>query len=236
MNKLANMRHWPERMTPNFGMGRPNMPMNALNHPKNAAQPGQPMASPQAADATILYSFNIPFASDLAGPDTEDILHATTDAVLRWTHPEDAPDDVQIHQLPIHVQNLNTLRTMCQDLTTGPLPVDAYVLSTMPKNGKGQQVATVCLSGSPELVHKSRETILNDTPISLVCSPDSTPNYPWCNLKFSSNVSRSAVLQLTLMVIWFATSMLVCSRKKLLIPSTTFQASVVLISSFSVPN
>jgi hypothetical protein len=168
MNKLANMRHWPERMTPNFGMGRPNMPMNALNHPKNAAQPGQPMASPQAADTTILYSFNIPFTSDLAGPDTEDILHATTDAVLRWTHPEDAPDDVQIHQLPIHVQNLNTLHTMCQDLTNGPLPVDAYVLSTMPKNGKGQQVATVCLSGSPELVHKSRETILNDTPISLV--------------------------------------------------------------------
>jgi hypothetical protein len=186
MNKLANMRHWPERMTPNFGMGRPNMPMN-LNHPKNAAQPGQPMASPQAADATILYSFNIPFASDLAGPDTEDILHATTDAVLRWTHPEDAPDDVQIHQLPIHVQNLNTLHTMCQDLTNGPLPVDAYVLSTMPKNGKGQQVATVCLSGSPELVHKSRETILNDTPISLVCSPGFLPSRSQCGLKLGLN-------------------------------------------------
>ncbi|KAJ4270055.1 hypothetical protein NW762_001728 [Fusarium torreyae] len=170
MNKLANMRHWSERMAPNFGMGRPNMPMNALNHPKNAAQPGQPMASPQAADATILYSFNIPFASDLAGPDTEDILHATTDAVLRWTHPEDAPDDVQIHELPVHVQNLNNLHRMCQEITNGPLPVEAYVLSTMPKNGKGQQVATVCLSGSPELVHKSRETILNDTPISLRCT------------------------------------------------------------------
>jgi hypothetical protein len=59
---------------------------------------------------------------------------------------------------------------MCQEITNGPLPVEAYVLSTMLKGGKGQQVATVCLSGSPELVHKSRETILNDTPISLVCS------------------------------------------------------------------
>lgn len=180
MNKLANMRHWSERMAPNFGMGRPNMPMNALNHPKNAVQPGQSMASPQAADATILYSFNIPFASDLAGPDTEDILHATTDAVLRWTHPEDAPDDVQIHKLPVHVQNLNNLHRMCQEITNGPLPVEAYVLSTMPKNGKGQQVATVCLSGSPELVHKSRETILNDTPISLVCSDGSTSGPSCC--------------------------------------------------------
>ncbi|CAM1511392.1 Fc.00g089050.m01.CDS01 [Cosmosporella sp. VM-42] len=170
MNKLANMRHWSERINPNFGgMGRPNMPMNALNHPKNGAQPGQPIASPQAADAVIHYSFNVPFASDLLGPDTEDILHATTDAVLRWTHPEDASDDVQIHELPVHAQNLANLQRMCRDLTGGPLPIEAHVLSATPKNGRGQ-VTTVCLSGSPELVHKSRETILNDTPISLRCT------------------------------------------------------------------
>ena len=171
MNKLANMRHWSERMSPNFGgMGRPNMPMNALNaHPKNAAQPGQPLASPQAADATIHYSFNVPFVADLVGPDTEDILHATTDAVLRWTHPEDAPDDVQIHELPVHVQNQANLRRMCHEISQGPLPIEAHVLSATPKNGKGQ-ITTVCLSGSPELVHKSRETILNDNPLSLVCS------------------------------------------------------------------
>lgn len=170
MNKLSNMRHWSERMSPNFGMGRPNMPMNALNaHPKNAAQPGGPISSPQAADATIHYSFNVPFASDLAGPNTEDIVHATTDAVLRWTHPEDAPDDVQVHELPVHVQNLAHLRKLCSDLSVGPLPIEAHVLSTPPKNGRGQQVTTVCLSGSPELVNKSRETILNEIPISMVC-------------------------------------------------------------------
>lgn len=170
MNKLANMRHWSERMSPNFGMGRPNMPMNALNHPKNAVQSGQPIASPQAADTTIHYSFNVPFAFDLAGPDTEDILHATTDAVLRWTHSEDAPDDVDIHELPIHAQNMANLRRLCRDLSNGPLPIEAHVMSAKSKNGRIQQAATVCLSGSPELVHKSRETILNDTPISLVCS------------------------------------------------------------------
>lgn len=170
MNKLANMRHWSERMSPNFGMGRPNpnMPMGSMNqHPKNASQAGPAVPSPQAADATIQYSFNIPFSSDLVGPNTEDILHATTDAVLRWTHPEDAPDDVEVHALPVHAQNLAALNRLCKDLSSGPLPIEAQVVSTTPKNGKGQ-ATTVCLSGSPELVNKSRETILNEIPISMV--------------------------------------------------------------------
>lgn len=177
MNKLANMRHWSERMSPNFGAGRPNMPpMSQMNqHPKNVAQPGPPMASPHAADATIHYSFNVPLASDLVGPNTEDILYATYDAVMRWTHPADAPDDVQVHELPAHAQNLANLRRLCRDLSGGPLPIEAHVLSSTPKTARGQQVITVCLSGSPELVNKSRETILNEIPISLV-RPDLIPN------------------------------------------------------------
>lgn len=174
MNKLVGMRHWPERMNSNFGMGRPNVPMNALNpHAKSTPQPGPPINVPQAADTPIHYSFSMPFASDLAGPDTEDILHATADAVMRWTHPADAPDDVQIHELPVHAQNLAELRRLCRDLTNGPLPIEAHVLSSLPRNGKGQQATTVCLSGTPELVHKSRETILNEIPITLVrfCLP-----------------------------------------------------------------
>lgn len=171
MNKLSNMRQWSERMSPNFAIGgRPNLPVNSLN-PHTKAAPisqGPPIASPQG-DATIHYSFNVPFASDLAGPNTEDILHATTDAVLRWTHPEDAPDEVPVHELPIHSQNLANLQRLCRDLSAGPLPVEAQVITTTPKNAKGQ-VTTVCLSGSPELVQKSRETILNDTPISLRCT------------------------------------------------------------------
>ncbi|KAG6039526.1 hypothetical protein E4U41_002496 [Claviceps citrina] len=170
MNKLANMRHWSERMSPNFGMGRPNMPLNGLNpHQKNAAQSVGPIGSPQTADGTIHYSFNVPFASDLAGPDTEDIVHATTDAVLRWTHPADAPDDVQVHELPVHAQNLANLRRLCLDLTLGPLPIEAHVFSSLHKSGRGHPT-TVCLSGSPELVHKSRETILNEIPIAMRCT------------------------------------------------------------------
>lgn len=166
MNKLANMRHWSERMSPNFGMGRPSVPMNSLS--KNVSQPGLPLTSP-APDATIHYSFNVPFASDLVGPNTEDILHATNDAVLRWTHPEDAPDDVHVYELRAHAQNLANLHKLCKDLSTGPLPIEAQVVTTTPNNGKDQQITTICLTGSPELVNKSRETILNEIPISMVC-------------------------------------------------------------------
>lgn len=171
MQKLANMRHWSERMSPSFGMSsRPNMNMTAINPHQKAAAPGAPPLSPSpAADTTIHYSFNVPFASDLAGPNTEEILHATGDSVMRWTHPGDAPDDVPVYELPVHAQNVANLRTMCLDLTKGPLPIEAHVITTMPKNNKNQ-VTTVCLSGAPELVHKSRETILNETPLALVCS------------------------------------------------------------------
>lgn len=172
MNKLANMRQWGERIGPNFVMGRPNVPMNAMNnaaaHPKNMPQAGPSLSPPHAGDSPIHCSFTVPFAFDLAGPNTEDILHATTDAVLRWTHPEDAPDDVEVHELPIHAESLNALRRLCRDLSTGPLPIEAYVASAAVPNGRGGQVTTVCLSGSPDLVHKSREAIFNDTPISMV--------------------------------------------------------------------
>lgn len=170
MNKLANMRHWSERMSPNFGMsGRPNMPGNPMStHPKNTPQAGPALANPQVAEATITYSFNIPSSTELAGPNTEDILHSTADAVLRWTHPEDAPDDVQVHELPVHAQNLANLHRLCRDLSNGPLPIEAHVMSNAPKNGRAQQITTVCLSGSSELVNKSRETILNEIPIALV--------------------------------------------------------------------
>ncbi|KAK3390495.1 hypothetical protein B0H63DRAFT_117091 [Podospora didyma] len=171
MNKLANMRHWPERMSPNFGMSRANnMGMPAINpHHKVTPQGAPPITAPQPADGPIHYSFNVPFASDLAGPDTEDILHATAHAVLRWTHPEDAPDDIPVYELPVHAQNLAELRRLCKDITGSPLAIEAHVMSTTPKHIRGQ-VTTVCLSGSSEMVYQTRETILNDTPLSLRCT------------------------------------------------------------------
>lgn len=176
MNKLANMRHWSERMSPgNFGMGRPNVPpMNSMN-PRREAMPQQAASIPvpQPLDNppnAVHYAFNVPLASDLVGPNTEDILHSTADAVLRWTHSKDAPDDVQVHDLPVHSSNLANLRKTCNDITTGPFSIEAHVLSTTPKNARGNQVTTVCLSGSQEMVHKTREMILNDHQTFLVGS------------------------------------------------------------------
>ena len=147
-------------------MSRPNMNMTSST-PQHKATHGSPIISPQSIDSTIYYSFNVPFASDLAGPNTEDILYATKDAISKWTHPEDAPDDVPIYELPIHAHNVMTLRKLCKDISSSGLPIEATVKSSEPKRVKGQ-VTNVCLSGSPELVHKSRETILNDTPLALV--------------------------------------------------------------------
>jgi hypothetical protein len=171
MNKLANMRHWPERMSPNFGMSRSNMGMPIINPHQKVVHPGPPpIAAPHPPDGPISYSFNVPFASDLAGPDTEDILHATADAVLRWTHPEDAPDDVPVHELPIHAQNLAQLRKYCKDITQQSAgALEAHVISTTPKNSRSQ-VTTVCLAGPAQLVYQTREHILNDTPLSLRCT------------------------------------------------------------------
>lgn len=173
MNKIANMRNWSERMSPAFGMSsRPNlgMSMQGLHpHHKIPPQGATPITPPQIADAQIHHAFNVPFASDLAGPNTEDILHATTDAVLRWTHPAEAPDDVPVHDLPVHADNLARLRQVCNDITNSALPIEAHVVSTTPKHLKGL-VTTVCLSGSLDLAWQTREKILSETPLSLVCT------------------------------------------------------------------
>ncbi|KAK4112182.1 KH RNA-binding domain-containing protein [Canariomyces notabilis] len=172
MNKLTNIRHWPERMSPaNFSMSRANVGMQAAINPRRdvTAQGAPPIPAPQVPDGPIHYSFNIPFASDLAGPNTEEILHATTDAVLRWTHPEEAPDDVPVHELPVHANNLAQLRQLCRDITSNPLPIEAHVISTTPKHVRGQ-VTTVILSGMPDVVYQTRDTILNQTPLSLRCT------------------------------------------------------------------
>ncbi|KAL1868964.1 hypothetical protein VTK73DRAFT_3425 [Phialemonium thermophilum] len=176
------MRHWSERMSPNLGMSRPNMGMPGINpHQKVTPQGAPPISTPQPADSMIYYSFNVPFSSDLAGPNTEDILHATADAVMRWTHPEDAPDDVPVYELPVHAQNLAHLRKLCKDITQSPLAIEAHVISTVPKNARGQ-VTTVCLCGPAELVRQSRETILNETPLSLRCTTVDIDGDLVCNL------------------------------------------------------
>ncbi|KAJ2896035.1 hypothetical protein MKZ38_005920 [Zalerion maritima] len=178
MNKFSNMRTWSERMMnpASLGFGRPNNMQNNMQNMGGGMPPmtnlnksmSNPPPPPQREDPPIFYIFNVPFSAKLAGPDVEDILHANRNAVMRWTHPVEAPNDVPIWDLPVHAQNLATLRRTCDALTTGPLPIDAQVTTTV--SDKKEHTTTVQLSGSPDLVLKSRETILNDLPHSLQCT------------------------------------------------------------------
>ncbi|KAK3987830.1 meiotically up-regulated gene 60 protein [Cladorrhinum sp. PSN332] len=174
MNKLTtSMRQWPERMSQgNFGMTRSHMGMPAINPRRDVPTqipPPVPTPSIPGPEAQISYAFNVPFASDLAGPDTEDILHATDAAVLRWTHPAEVPDDVPVHDLPVHSKNLEDLRKLCHNISQNGFPIEANVVSSTPKNGRGL-VTTVYLYGHPDYVYKAREDILNQTPLSLRCT------------------------------------------------------------------
>lgn len=183
------MRGWSERvMNPaSFGLGRQNMHQNAQNMGPMGPMPGMnkqmaPMPTQPQPDAPIYYSFNIPFASELAGPNVQDILYSTSnEAVVRWTHPSHAADDVPVHELPFHTGNLAALRRICDGITQGPLPVEAEVITTVSE--KHGLITTVVLYGSTELVYKSRQTILNDLPHSTQCTTVDVDANLVCNMK-----------------------------------------------------
>ena len=184
MHKISNFtgqaRHGWERMTPAaFGMSRFNQDMptqQPLRRPH-----GSPAIAPQSSDSSpVNLSFNVPFASNLLGPDPDEVLHSSPGALQRWTFPEGTEADTPIHKLPVHVQNEERLRSLCtfiSDQSGGH--IRATVTSSEPKAGpamhrKSQGLVTnVCISGDGELVNKMRAKVLNETPIMMVSSADS---------------------------------------------------------------
>ncbi|SMR59186.1 unnamed protein product [Zymoseptoria tritici ST99CH_1E4] len=182
MHKISNftgsVRHgWENKMTPSMGFGRqqdgPMIPPNkrvmpgAASMSPNPALPGHP----------VNLSFNVPFHSNLPGPDKEDVLYSSTGAYQKWIHPDGAAEDTPNHALPIHTRNVETLRSLCKQLSEGSGErVNATVTSSKPKPVPGMQrgpltalVTNVCISGDAEIVHKMRAKILNETPITLRC-------------------------------------------------------------------
>jgi hypothetical protein len=139
--------------------------------------PGQGISGQsQPSEATPVYlSFNIPFSYNLQGPEKCELLHSSPGAEQRWTFSLDTPDGTPLHKLPVHVQNEERLRTLCQYLSdqTGGR-IRATVTSSEPKTGpalhrKSQSLVTnVCVSGDGDLVYKIRARILNETPIMMV--------------------------------------------------------------------
>lgn len=148
--------------TPVQGQGKRSLPLNP---------------NPAVRGHAINLSFNVPFNSNLPGPECrEDVLYSSTNACQKWTHPEGAAEDTPIHALPIHTRNVEDLRRLCKQMSDNSGDqVQATVTSSKPKPVPGMQrgplsalITNVCISGDAEVVHKMRAKILNETPITLV--------------------------------------------------------------------
>jgi hypothetical protein len=190
MHKISNFtgsaRHGWEKMTPSagfpFSRSSHELPVTApIKRPATATS-----APPVIAPGTqVNLSFNVPFSSNLSGPDPDDIMWASPGAKARWTMPEPTADPMPTHKLPVHAQNVDNLRNLCRDVseqTDGR--VHATVVSAESKPLPGLQrgplralVTNVCLSGELEIVNSMRCKILNSTPISLV-RPHLPPSAP----------------------------------------------------------
>ena len=181
MHKISNFtgqaRHGWEKMAPSAGFpfSRSNheMPVTAPIKRPSTATSAPPVIPP---GTQVNLSFNVPFSSNLAGPDPDDIMWASPGAKARWTHPEGTAEATPTHKLPVHAQNVDNLRNLCRDVseqTEGR--VQATVTSAESKPLPGLQrgplralVTNVCLSGELEIVNSMRCKVLNSTPISLV--------------------------------------------------------------------
>lgn len=170
-------------MTPSMGfsMSRPPPQQDFQNVPSNIKQRavnGSAAASPNPAvpGHLINLSFNVPFNSNLAGPDKEDVLYSSFGAYQKWIHPDGTPEDTPNHALPVHTRNVEILRNTCKQLSeSSDGTIYAAVTSSKPKPVPGMQrgplsalVTNVCISGDSEVVNKMRAKILNETSITLV--------------------------------------------------------------------
>lgn len=184
MHKITNFtgqaRHGWERMTPaSFGMSRFHQDMSN-SQPLRRPQGSSNVVSPLSPDSTpVNLCFSIPFASTLAGPERDEVLHSSHGAFQRWTFPANTPEGTPTHKLPVHVQNEERLRTLCQYLSDqSGGRIQATVTSSEAKAGpalhrKSQGLVTnVCISGEGEMVYKMRARILNETPIMMVFAPE----------------------------------------------------------------
>lgn len=179
MQKFGNFagqaRHGLEKMTPSGFMSRPNMDLG-IAQPMKRPIGTTPISPMTPSDAVVHLSFNVPFSSSLPGPDPNEILHASPDALQRWTFPEGTEPATPTYKLPVHLNNVESLRRLCKILSeTSGGRVEAAVTSSEPKAIAALQrrpwkglVTNVCVSGDAETVHKMRAKILNETPIALV--------------------------------------------------------------------
>ena len=174
MHKISSLtgqaKHELTRMTPGFGLSRAHqdVPLRRPHGPPGVITATSP-------ESTVHLSFNVPFSSNLPGPELDEVLHGSPSALQRWIMPSGTPEDTPLHKLPVHASNVENLRKLCKHISEqsgGRL--EAIVTSSEPKAVQALQrrahglVTNVCISGDGDLVHKMRAKILNETPISLV--------------------------------------------------------------------
>lgn len=173
MHKISNF----SRMTPAaFGISRfhqdiPQQPQPLRRPPASTGI----VNAGQSEYSVVNLSFNVPFASSLPGPELEEILHASPGAVQRWTFPAGTAEGTPISKLPVHVQNEDRLRGLCQYISESSAGrIEALVTSSDLKapstsHQKSPGLTTnVCISGDHDVVHKMRAKVLNETPIMMV--------------------------------------------------------------------
>lgn len=200
-------RHGFDKVTPSMPFGsqrqQPDMgPAHAMsaNKPRDAASNSGPASLSRQSSGPrpgqqLSLSFNVPFSSNVPGPEPADVIHATPGAFHRWTHQDDDPAaSAAVHQLPIHTANMDNLRTLCKsmsDMSEGRL--QASVTCSEPKQIPGlplggslrSLVTNVCLAGEPDAVKRMRCRILHETPISLVRLVQREELYPRLTLQIA---------------------------------------------------
>ncbi len=168
-------KHGLDKIRPAVLMSRPVMETHITHSLKRQIVPG-PMSPLPPGDNVVNLSFNVPFSSNLTGPDIDEVIHSSPEALRRWTSPEGTEEGTPTHKLPVHANNVEHLRRLCRLLSESiPGPVEATVTSSEPKPILALQsrplkglVTNVCVSGDADMVHKMRAKILNETPIALV--------------------------------------------------------------------
>ncbi|KAK3614986.1 hypothetical protein LTR56_017025 [Elasticomyces elasticus] len=184
MHKISSFtgqaRHgWEKIGAPSMGFSRPQAsPQDYVSAPPSVKRSmvGTSMSPhPPVPGHLVNLSFNVPFHSNLPGPDQEDVLYSSTGAFQKWIHAEGAAEDTPTHALPVHTRNVENLRSLCKQMSEGSGErLHATVTSSKPKPVPGMQrgpltalVTNVCVSGEADVVHKMRAKILGDTPITL---------------------------------------------------------------------
>ncbi|KAF2837182.1 hypothetical protein M501DRAFT_986518 [Patellaria atrata CBS 101060] len=183
MHRISNFtgsaRHGWEKMTPSMGFGMSRSHNEIPITPPIKRPMGSTATSPALQPGTNVHlSFNVPFSSNLAGPEPSDVIYASPGAFARWTHPEGTEEGTPPHKLPVHSQNVDNLRALCKQLQESNGPnFGSTVVCSEPKPIPGLQrgplkalVTNVCLSGETEQVHRMRGRIFNESPISLRCA------------------------------------------------------------------